>query len=286
MRLASRATGYILYYKDREGGEDDQKSKIERAEKPDIRERLALYVRGVLTEGNKACKRGDKRSYAPDIYTEQKLLVIRCKFREQYRARHVTDDLTGADRGEKRAFVQKRREEIVDYAYSRHVARKQEEADEGQKQGVIDLQKRLFVGKEDRKEDKRQADIVRNYAEYRQYRNREKDKVEYRALGIGALLAVIGKLQRLARDNKAAECEKNYRENERQYHYPHKFHRGNVELRVDIEVLRVAEGGQHASKICRDILEDKYRRHVLFLARCRKRNIAEGQEGEQRHVVG
>ena len=58
MRLVLRVKKLhiILYYKERECGEDYQESEIERAEKSYIGERFALCVRGVLTERNKACK--------------------------------------------------------------------------------------------------------------------------------------------------------------------------------------------------------------------------------------
>ena len=99
MRLASGATRYILYYKERERGEDYQKSEIERAEKPYIRKCFSLCVRGILAESDKTGEGRNKSSHSADVYTEQKLFIIRGKFREQYCTWNVTDNLARADCG-------------------------------------------------------------------------------------------------------------------------------------------------------------------------------------------
>ena len=107
--------------------------QIERGEKTDILQSLSLRVRGVLAEGYEARKRGDQRSHAADIDAKQKLLVVGREFGKQYRARYVAYHLAGADSGQERVLFKQHREKLIDSPYPRHVSRKQEEANKGQK---------------------------------------------------------------------------------------------------------------------------------------------------------
>lgn len=49
---------------------------------------------------------------------------------------------------------------------------------------------------------------------------------------------------------------------------------------------RVAERSEHAAEIRRDILHDKRERHIFLLSRGGKREIAERQKRDERHIVG
>ena len=60
----------------------------------------------------------------------------------------------------------------------------------------------------------------------------------------------------------------------------------NVELGVQIQVLRIAERRQHAAEVCSNVLHDEGECHVLFLVRGAEDVIAQRQKGQQRHVVG
>ena len=50
--------------------------------------------------------------------------------------------------------------------------------------------------------------------------------------------------------------------------------------------MRVAERGEHPAEVRRDILHDERENHVFFFLRVRQNEIAEGQKGQERHVVG
>ena len=50
--------------------------------------------------------------------------------------------------------------------------------------------------------------------------------------------------------------------------------------------MRIAEWGKHSAEIRRDILHDERENHVLFFLRIREYEIAEGQKGQERHIVG
>ena len=49
--------------------------------------------------------------------------------------------------------------------------------------------------------------------------------------------------------------------------------------------MRISEGGQHTSEICRNILHNKGKRHIFFFARSMQNEIPKGQKREQSHVV-
>ena len=46
-----------------------QKTEIQSREEPYVFKGLALDVRGIFTEGNKACEGRNKRSHTADVYT-------------------------------------------------------------------------------------------------------------------------------------------------------------------------------------------------------------------------
>lgn len=50
--------------------------------------------------------------------------------------------------------------------------------------------------------------------------------------------------------------------------------------------MRIAEGREHSAEIRRDILHDERKNHILFFLGVREHEIAEGQKGQKRHVVG
>lgn len=50
--------------------------------------------------------------------------------------------------------------------------------------------------------------------------------------------------------------------------------------------MRVAERGEHPAEVRRDILHDERENHVFFFLRVRQNEIAEGQKGQKRHIVG
>ena len=74
---------YILHKYHHSYSEHDKEAKIQGGKQADILCGLALDVRCVLAEGYKTCKGRDKCSHAADINTQEELLVVCCKFREQ-----------------------------------------------------------------------------------------------------------------------------------------------------------------------------------------------------------
>ena len=57
-------------------------------------------------------------------------------------------------------------------------------------------------------------------------------------------------------------------------------------MAVKIQVLGIAEGGQHTAQIGGDVLEDEHQRHGVLLAGALQHEIAQRQKGQKGHVVG
>ena len=62
-------------------------------------------MRGEFAEGDKACKRGNQRTHAADIYPQQQLGIIPRELWKQNRRGNVADDLAGANRNEQSIFL-------------------------------------------------------------------------------------------------------------------------------------------------------------------------------------
>lgn len=50
--------------------------------------------------------------------------------------------------------------------------------------------------------------------------------------------------------------------------------------------MRIAEGCQHSAEVRRDILHNERENHIFIFLRIRQNEIAEGQKGQKRHIVG
>ena len=85
----------MILYKVTEQQEYTEEGEVKRREFENIAPRLAGIGVGVCAEGDKACKRRDKRARTADIYAEKQLAVVIGKLREQYRRGDVAYDLTG-----------------------------------------------------------------------------------------------------------------------------------------------------------------------------------------------
>ena len=55
---------------------------------------------------------------------------------------------------------------------------------------------------------------------------------------------------------------------------------------IQIQVLRIAKGREHAAQIGGDVLQDEYQRHIPLSPRRGKHEIAQRQKRDQRHIVG
>ena len=60
----------------------------------------------------------------------------------------------------------------------------------------------------------------------------------------------------------------------------------DIEIRINVEILRISEGSQHTAKVRRDVLEDKNRSHISLALCGVQHEVSQGQKGQKRHIVG
>ena len=58
-----------------------EEQEVEHSKLDDVSKSVAGLILGILLKGDKAGERGDKSTYATNIYTEQKFFVVACKLR-------------------------------------------------------------------------------------------------------------------------------------------------------------------------------------------------------------
>ncbi len=241
----------------------------------------------VLAEGDKTCERSDQRTGTADVDTEQKLAVIVGELREQNGTRYVADALAGQRAEQKNAFVKQGGEQCTNAFHASHVARKNEEANKGQKQRIVDLLQCLAVCEHQNGRDDDQTDPVGNSAEDNGDGQHEQRKVKRGSLNgkLHILALRYGDLFR-RNEHKTADDDHDGGQGKGRCHDGEKFTVGNVEVGIQIEVLGIAERGEHTAEIGGDVLHDKGKSHQLLLTRAVQNEKTEGQKGQKRHVVG
>ena len=198
---------------------------------------------------------------------------------------NVTDKLTGEDADKQGAFAKQEGKQIPYCVKPRHIACENKEANKGEKQSVVYLAQGFAVKKKGSCENDRGAEKVGDHAEYDGDREGKQHQINGGAALWQSKLSCFMKLDRFALDGHAArEDHHGCREKERK-HNGHKFQIADLVFGIYVKILRIAEGGQHTAEIGGDVLQDEDERHLGFLACCGKNVIAEGQEGNKRHIV-
>ena len=103
-------------------------------------------MRTVFPERNKARKRGYERSYAADIYADQKGGIVARKLRQKNCRRHVTDYLAGKHAEQQGVETQKMRKEVPHGFDARHITRKDKKEHEREQKGIVHLCNRFPIG--------------------------------------------------------------------------------------------------------------------------------------------
>ena len=165
-------------------------------------------MRGIFAEGDKACEGGYKRTYAANVYSDQKLSPIFGKFRKQNSRGYVTDDLAREHACQKSVLFKQKREETADRVYSRNVSCQKEEANEGKEQGVVHLCKGASVGEKHREKNNGQADIVWNYSENGQNGKSEQNEIKRCFGGDDPFASFVVQAKRFLGNKEAASGEK------------------------------------------------------------------------------
>lgn len=270
----------------RRGGQHYEEDCIQQREQPEVLLALAGAEQLELAVGDQACQRRNQRARAADVDAEQQLAVVVREPREQDRRRHVADELAGERGDEQRALRKPAGEQVMQHFNARGVARKDKEHHKGEKQRVVHSKQRVSVGKEQHGGNQHKPQPERHHAEDDQDRERKERKVECRAAQVQPLGKAAVNLEPRGGQQQAADRQHRHGEAERRQHDGGELAGRDRKIGIKIEILRVAERGQHAAEVGGDVLQDEDVRHVLFLLGSRQRKVAERQKGDERHVVG
>ena len=252
-------------------------------------EQIALgflrIVLGVFAEGDQARKGSNERTRTTDIDTDEQCGIIGSELREQDGRGDVTDELTGEDAEQERVLLQKTGEKLTDSGNSRHVAREDEEAEEGCQKTVIHTAERILIKEKEGDGDEDEPDPIGDHTKYNDDGEGEQDEVDDCA-SYGKLVgARLGDGELFAREEEATSGDQSDRGEEGDEHDAHKLARWDIEFTVEIEVLRISEGREHSAEICSNVLHDKDECHILLLFRGGQNEKSEWEEGQKRHIV-
>jgi len=274
-----------LHYCRHKRCKDPEECKIEDGKLHDIRCAFAGVMLHVFTEGDKARKRRDKRSRTADVHAHKKLSVVLRELRQQNSRGNVADDLARHHAEKKCALFKKDGEKVAYDADARHISRKDKEEYKCEKEGIIHHLECLAVSEDKAHGNYEKSDLIGNSAEYYRDSESEESKVEHASLRVELGLFLI-QLKRLClHENETAHGNKHDGEKERRCHDRHKLTRGNAELSVEVQILRIAEGREHTAEVCGNILHNERERHILGLARSGQHEVSERQERKQCHIV-
>ena len=267
-------------------GEDDQEAKVEQGELLDVAACLAGVMLGVLVEGDQAGQGSDQAAYAADVHAHQQIRIVAGELRQQNGGRHIADKLAGEDGEQQGTLAHQVGEEAAHRINPCHIAGKNEEEHKGQKQGIVYHLQSLAIRKQQNQGNHNQADPVGDTPENDSDRQCKQGKIQRRSAdwqGNG----FIFDFQRLCLyEEETAECDKGDGQQKRRCHDAHELQVGDLKFGIEVQVLGIAEGGEHAAQVRGDVLHDKGKGHVLLLSGGGEHEVSQGQEGQQCHVVG
>ena len=167
----------------------------------------------------------------------------------------------------------------------RHIAGEDEEADKGEKKCVVHVLQRLGLQHHQCGGNHDQAQPVGNASEHHQNGYGKENQVRgqpshgHFGLFAGEADGIFGKGQTAERDHE--HCQ-----NEGRKHGDHELPVPDSEIGVQVEVLGIAEGGEHTAQVGCDVLKNEYICHISLIAGAVQDDVAQRKEGEQCHVIG
>lgn len=148
------------------------------------------------------------------------------------------------------------------------------------------MNQRVSIEKEENTDDSKGGEEGRQNAEDHQKRGGKQRKIK-RGFAEGKLLLnAFFKRQPFPGCEDHTDGDDQHRcQEEGREHDAHEGERRNLKMRIEVEILRIAEGGEHTAEIGGDVLHDKDEGGVARVARVPQHVPAEREEGDQRHVV-
>lgn len=262
-----------------------KKSEIYQRKRSKISHRLCVVRFHIYPERNNAGKACDNCSETAYVGTQHQSLCVFGKSRKHYGGGDVAYKLADNDRGRHLPAAYKMLRKALNGRNIADISNKNEKEAERQKQAVIHAHKQIWVNdycnNAYRSENN---DNVQN-VKYRKQTKREQHRVHNDIAFLAKLYrtAALG-LHRLVFDKKTEQENKQAAEHKHGNGSPEKLLGGHFIMPVQIQILRIAERGQHTSQICRCGLQNYHVGHGFFMVR--KKRGGYGYKGYKGNVVG
>lgn len=277
-----------------EEGEDDEEAEVPEGEDAQEGGFLLGIVFTEKFEGDEAGQRCDEGAEAAEIDGGAEGGEIAGEAGEQNGGGNVADDLAGEDAEPEFATVHEGDEEGADGGNASDVADEDEEAEKCREQAVINLAEEAAVDDKNNGDDNEEHGAVGQNAE-----NDEQAECEQREKGqhgttevlrrrdLGARF-VAGETVGEGRFAHAADAEDEQDEGEGGVgpDGPGEISEGHFGDGVEIEILRIADGGGHAAEVGGDGLENDELEHAVFALDHAENEDGKGNEGDEADVVG
>ena len=226
--------------------EQGQESEVIQGEATDIVSGATGIVFDIFPEGDQAGQRCDQGTYAADVYTDQKVCVVSGELGQEDGGGNITDALAGQGAEQQGISLQQLGEGSADGLDPRHISCKNKEEHKGQEQGIVYHLQSLAVCKEQSSGDHQQTDPVGDHTEDDDNRQCEEGQVQCGTLRLqGDLFVIYGK--GFGFDKETAYRDQKNGDGKGDRHDPHKFIGRDLKFGVEVQVLRIAEGGQHTA---------------------------------------
>ena len=236
-------------------------------------------------EGNQRGQRSDQRAGAADVHAPQQSGILVGELRKQNRRGHVADKLAGKHRRQQRILSQKAGKEGTHGGQAAHVARKNKEAHKRSQQAVIHHGQRFSIQNQKPRRHGGQHQPDGQQPENHEDRHQEQRQVQAGSHGRQPVFPAVADPQSVGLDQKAAARHQRNRHHKGPEHNGKEFSGGNLKVRIQIQILRVAEGRQHAAQIGGNILKNEDQRYIPFFSDGGEHQIPQRQERNQRHIV-
>ena len=272
-----------------QNGHDNQKDRQKGEADPGKQKEETLPAAGnaarIFPEGNETCQRGYQRPRAAHVDADQKPPGILREAAEENGGRNIADDLAGEGGDQHGPVGQKAGEQHPDRLHPGKIAGKGEKSSEGGQQSPVYGFQCVPIQKPERQDNDRQAKDIGHQPQHHGDGQTEQSAIDggltgvYRDLRFRHGKPVFGKCQ-------TAQENEDGRQDEGRQHCRKERLYGKAVIAEKIEVLRIAEGRDHAAEIGGAVLQNEQERGVLFLTGRGKNEPAQRQKGQQGGIIG
>ena len=269
-----------------ESCKNDHKCEIEYGEQSDIMTAFVLILVGVFPEGDQTGKGCNQSAHTADIDTQQQLPIVFCKLGQQDGRRHIADNLAGNDAENQGTFTQQPGEYFSYDIHTGHISGEDEEEHEGKQQGIVHHFQRFSVHEQQDCGNHHQTNAIGDSTEHDGNGKGEQQQVNDGLANRDSHGLVRQFHGFRLNENDAAKSDQQHCHHERRRHDGHKLQGRDFKLGIQIEILGVAERGQHTAQVGCDVLHNEGEGHVIALSRGGQNKQTERQEGQQSHVIG